>query len=141
MDYEFAKNELYRIYKECFMSKRRANKRSIDDLVVGNGFLSDAAFDVNKLRKNIDNITGVIDFFYTEEPFSGVAFVDCGTVAYDNGELRAYVDEDAEMLTQLGTAIGELSILQKPGDFDAEGTLFAVRGETTIKDINRVYAK
>lgn len=142
MDYEDAKNTLYRIYKECLISGSQVNEKTVEDLVVGNGFLSDVAFDGCMLREKTDDIKDVIDFFYIEENLlSGESFADCGTVVYEDGKLKAFVDEDAEMLTQLGTAIGELSILQKPEYFDEEGTLFAVRGEPTLKNIARVYAK
>lgn len=143
MDYEIAEKELHRIYKECLISKRQLKKKTIEDLVVGNGFLNDVSFDANKLTKNIDGIVDVIKFFCIEEdPFSEIGFLDCGTVGYDGeGELFPFVDPDAEKMVQLGTAIGELSILQMPGDFDTEGTLFAVSGKAASKDINKMHVK
>lgn len=139
---DVAKDKLYSIYKECLISEKEAMEKSAEDLVFGNGFLSEVAFSAERLRKNRESIADVIDILYIKEyPFEDFAYMDCGTVAYDDGSLCAYVDEDAEMLTQLGTAIGTVSILQMPGQFDTEGTLFAFKGEATAKDLNKLYSK
>lgn len=134
MDYQFAKEELYRVYKECLMSKKEVKEQSIENLVMGNGFLSDVAFSADRLEKSSEKIVYIIDTLYTEDdPFFGFSKMDCGTIGYEDGELKPFVDEEAEMLTQLGTAIGEVFILQKPDSFDDEGTLYAIRGESTGK--------
>ena len=141
-DCETAKERLYEIYKECLMTDEEVKKDSIEDLVVGNGFLSDVCFSADRLRKNCDSIISVVDtLYYTEDCTDPFSFMDCGTVAYDDERLRAYVDEDAELLVRLGTAIGEISIMQMPSQFEDEGTLYAMRRNINIEEDCKVFCK